>query len=66
MPDEKRLIRHLLQTYEKAGVIGRPVTNTSVVLEVRFGITLIQIIDLDEKNQILTLNVWNNYVSYLC
>lgn len=63
MPDEKRLIRHLLQVYERAGVVGRPVFNTSKVLDVRFGITLIQIIDLNERDQILTLNVWNNYVS---
>ena len=65
LSDEKRLTRHLLKTYEMAGVLGRPVYNTSSVLVVQFGISLIQIIDLDEKGQVLTLNVWNNYVSLM-
>ena len=63
MSDEKRLITHLLQNYEKVGVVGRPVYNTSDTVRVEYGLGLIQILDLDEKNQVLTTNVWCRYVS---
>jgi hypothetical protein len=46
-------------------VLGRPVFNTTTQLVVLFGVSLIQIIDLDEKGQILTVNVWNTYVRLL-
>ena len=59
---EKVLIKHLLSNYEHVGVVGRPVVNTSETINVSYGIGLIQIIDLDEKNQILTTNVWCRYV----
>ncbi|KYN41833.1 Neuronal acetylcholine receptor subunit alpha-7 [Trachymyrmex septentrionalis] len=52
---EKRLLNHLLANYN---TLERPVANESEPLEVRFGITLQQIIDVDEKNQILTTNAW--------
>ena len=60
---EKRLIKHLIKRYEETGVVGRPVHNTSVTLNVGFGIGLIQILDLNEKSQMLTTNVWCRYVS---
>jgi len=44
-------------------VFRRPVINTSETINVSYGIGLIQILDLDEKNQILTTNVWCRYVS---
>ena len=62
---EKRLIKQLLRNYEHVGVVGRPVINTWETINVSYGIGLIQIIDLDEKNQILTTNVWCRYVSTL-
>jgi len=62
MSDEKRLIRRLLRHYELVGVVGRPVFNQSQTVVVRYGLALVQIIDLDEKNQILTTNVWSRYV----
>ena len=62
MSDEKLLIKHLLDQYEKVGVIGRPVYNTSETIKVYYGLALIQILDLDEKNQVLTTNVWSRYV----
>ena len=62
MSDEKRLIRRLLQHYEHVGVVGRPVHNQSQTVLVKYGLALVQIIDLDEKNQILTTNVWSRYV----
>ncbi|XP_025160141.1 neuronal acetylcholine receptor subunit alpha-7 isoform X2 [Harpegnathos saltator] len=52
---EKRLLNHLLLNYN---TLERPVANESEPLEVKFGITLQQIIDVDEKNQILTTNAW--------
>ncbi|XP_066157964.1 neuronal acetylcholine receptor subunit alpha-7 isoform X2 [Euwallacea fornicatus] len=54
---EKKLLNMLLETYN---VLERPVANESEPLEVKFGLTLQQIIDVDEKNQILTTNAWLN------
>jgi len=65
MSDEKRLIKYLLNNYEKVGVVGRPVLNQSQTIHVNYGLALIQILDLDEKNQVLTTNVWSRYVSAL-
>ena len=63
MSDEKRLIKKLLNNYETVGVVGRPVLNQSQTIHVNYGLALIQILDLDEKNQVLTTNVWSRYVS---
>ncbi|XP_037912239.1 neuronal acetylcholine receptor subunit alpha-7 isoform X4 [Hermetia illucens] len=54
-PHEKRLLNHLLATYN---TLERPVANESEPLEVKFGLTLQQIIDVDEKNQLLITNIW--------
>nr|AFU82561.1 nicotinic acetylcholine receptor alpha6 subunit isoform XIV [Periplaneta americana] len=54
---EKKLLTQLLERYN---VLERPVANESEPLEVKFGLTLQQIIDVDEKNQILTTNAWLN------
>jgi len=64
MSGEKLLIKHLLENYETIGIVGRPVYNTSETISVQYGIGLIQILDLNEKDQILTTNVWCRYVSY--
>lgn len=64
--DEKRLIQHLLTNYDKIGVVGRPVLNQSDTIVVKYGISLIQILDLNEKDQVLTTNVWSRYVSHRC
>lgn len=68
MSDEKRLIKSLLRSYETVGVVGRPVLNHSETIKVYYGLSLIQILDLDEKNQVLQTNVWSRYVSrfYCC
>lgn len=60
---EKRLIKQLVDNYERAGKIGRPVKNTKDRVVVGYGLSLFQLLDLDEKNQILTVNVWTKYVS---
>lgn len=53
--DEQRLLYHLLRGYEKA---VRPVRNASKSIIVKLGLTLTNIFDMDEKNQVLTTNVW--------
>ena len=60
---EKILIKHLLDKYHFYGRVGRPVTNTSDRITVEFGLSLIQIMNVDEKNQVLETNVWYTYVS---
>uniref|UniRef100_A0A914W783 Uncharacterized protein n=1 Tax=Plectus sambesii TaxID=2011161 RepID=A0A914W783_9BILA len=61
--DMLRLYRKLLYDYE-ADV--RPAANHSSPLNVTFGFSLTQIIDVDERNQILTTNTWvnQNWVDY--
>ena len=54
MPDEQVLISELLSNYD---VAARPVFNASMPVVVKFNFALIQIIDMDERNQILTTNV---------
>ncbi|XP_059169119.1 neuronal acetylcholine receptor subunit alpha-10-like isoform X2 [Physella acuta] len=53
--DEQRLFYKLLEGYDPN---TRPVYNASDAVRVLIGITLTQIFDLDEKNQVLTTNVW--------
>lgn len=54
LPDEQVLITDLLTGYDPA---ARPVFNASMPVVVRFNFAFIQIIDMDERNQILTTNV---------
>ncbi|XP_050402297.1 neuronal acetylcholine receptor subunit alpha-10 isoform X2 [Patella vulgata] len=53
--DEQRLMDTILGDYNSA---SRPVYNASHTVTVKFGITLTQISDMDEVNQVLTINVW--------
>ncbi|KAI0214558.1 Acetylcholine receptor subunit alpha-L1, partial [Lamellibrachia satsuma] len=55
LSDEQRLYRRLMRHLDKA---VRPVRNSSSPVVVKLGITLTQIFDLDERNQVLTTNVW--------
>lgn len=52
---EKKLLNDLLDSYN---VLERPVGNESEALVLSFGLTLMQIIDVDEKNQLLITNLW--------
>ncbi|VDN14962.1 unnamed protein product [Dibothriocephalus latus] len=56
---ENPLINYLLKKYDDIGHIGRPVRNHSQRVSVAFGLSLFQLMDLDEKEQMLTINVWN-------
>ncbi|XP_052822185.1 acetylcholine receptor subunit alpha-type acr-16 [Octopus bimaculoides] len=53
--DEQRLLLALMADYDKA---TRPVFNASHPVNVYLGITLTQIFDVDERNQVLTTNIW--------
>lgn len=59
-PNEKKLLNKLLDTYN---TLERPVINESDPLTISFGLTLMQIIDVDEKNQQLITNIWLKLVS---
>ena len=63
MSDEKRLVKYLLENYERVGLVGRPVFNTSETVFVSYTLALIQIMDLNEKDQMLITNVWSYSVS---
>ncbi|XP_053406202.1 neuronal acetylcholine receptor subunit alpha-2-like isoform X1 [Mercenaria mercenaria] len=53
--DEQRLLDKLLTSYNPA---SRPVYNASDTVTVKFGLTLAQVSDMDEVNQVLTTIVW--------
>ncbi|XP_064647845.1 neuronal acetylcholine receptor subunit alpha-10-like isoform X5 [Lineus longissimus] len=55
--NEYRLIHDLLRNYDKR---IRPSRNATEPMNVTFGLALSQIIDVDEKNQIITTNCWLN------
>ena len=52
---ETELIRYLMEGYD---VAVRPSFNFSEPLNVSFSLSLHHIVDVDEKNQILTTNCW--------
>ncbi|XP_077418972.1 neuronal acetylcholine receptor subunit alpha-7-like [Vanacampus margaritifer] len=54
-PNELRLLQDLLRGYT---ALERPVVNENLTLNVDVGIFLSQIMDVDEKNQVLTTNIW--------
>ncbi|XP_077446502.1 neuronal acetylcholine receptor subunit alpha-7-like [Stigmatopora argus] len=54
-PHQRRLLKSLLKDYNR---MERPVGNDSQPLGVTFSLSLIQIMDVDEKNQVLTTNMW--------
>lgn len=58
--NEKRLLNDLLDDYNH---LERPVANESDPIQISFGLTLMQIIDVDEKNQMLITNIWLKLVS---
>ncbi|XP_055013416.1 cholinergic receptor, nicotinic, alpha 11 [Boleophthalmus pectinirostris] len=54
-PHQRSLLKNLLKDYNR---MERPVGNDSHPLTVVFSLSLIQIMDVDEKNQVLTSNMW--------
>ncbi|CAF1492886.1 unnamed protein product [Adineta steineri] len=55
MPDEQRLFYTIMTGYERA---VRPTKKASDTVVVKLGITLTLIMDIDERNQIMTTNIW--------
>nr|XP_033795785.1 neuronal acetylcholine receptor subunit alpha-2 isoform X1 [Geotrypetes seraphini]XP_033795786.1 neuronal acetylcholine receptor subunit alpha-2 isoform X1 [Geotrypetes seraphini] len=52
---EEHLFKDLFSDYNRW---SRPVPNTSDIVIVKFGLSIAQLIDVDEKNQMMTTNVW--------
>ncbi|CAG7723103.1 unnamed protein product [Allacma fusca] len=53
--DEERLVRDLFRGYNK---LIRPVQNMTEKVHVKFGLAFVQLINVNEKNQIMKSNVW--------
>lgn len=60
--DEERLVRDLFRGYNK---LIRPVQNMTEKVDVKFGLAFVQLINVNEKNQIMKSNVWLRLVSTL-
>ena len=65
MSYEDVLVKYVLDAYKSRSKYGRPVINYNDTLTVEFAMQLTQIVDLDEQDQVLTLNVWDQYVSMM-
>ncbi|XP_059508610.1 neuronal acetylcholine receptor subunit alpha-4-like [Stegostoma tigrinum] len=52
---EERLLKTLFTGYDK---LSRPVINSSDTVLVHFGLSIAQLVDVDEKNQMMTTKVW--------
>uniref|UniRef100_A0A3Q3ICM4 Cholinergic receptor, nicotinic, beta polypeptide 3a n=1 Tax=Monopterus albus TaxID=43700 RepID=A0A3Q3ICM4_MONAL len=52
---EDSLLRNLFRGYQKW---VRPVQHANDTITVRFGLKISQLVDVDEKNQLMTTNVW--------
>ena len=59
---EKRLIVTLLENYRQNGVEGRPVLDTTRPIDVGIGVTLVQLLWYDDRQQIISLVGWLNLV----
>ena len=56
---ENRLLNNLMENYQK---YERPVADETSPVNLNFTLSLQQIIDLDERNQLLITNLWLNYI----
>ncbi|KAJ8272148.1 hypothetical protein COCON_G00110070 [Conger conger] len=52
---EDALLRNLFRGYQKW---VRPILHANDTITVRFGLKISQLVDVDEKNQLMTTNVW--------
>ncbi|VIO97033.1 Uncharacterized protein BM_BM2680 [Brugia malayi] len=57
--DERQLFTDLLTNYN---VLERPVSNSSMPLVIKMRLFLQQIVDVDEKNQVVQINAWIRYI----
>ncbi|VDM67032.1 unnamed protein product [Strongylus vulgaris] len=58
---ERKLYEDLMRDYNN---LERPVANHSKPVTVYLKVSLQQIIDVDEKNQVVYVNAWLDYVSF--
>ena len=64
MTQEVHLLNDLVdRNHNRGKQLARPVRHVNDPVTVHFGINLVQILDFDEKNQVITFNVWKQYVS---
>ena len=62
--EEVRLINDMMsKSRHHAHHLARPIKDISKSVTVAFGLSLVQLLDFDEKNQIIVLSVWKHYVS---
>uniref|UniRef100_A0A0M3HQM7 Neur_chan_LBD domain-containing protein n=2 Tax=Ascaris TaxID=6251 RepID=A0A0M3HQM7_ASCLU len=54
-PEASRLFEHLLARYNK---LARPVRTPNEAIEIQFKLKLLQLLDVHEKDQVLTINGW--------
>ncbi|XP_073785207.1 neuronal acetylcholine receptor subunit alpha-5 isoform X1 [Danio rerio] len=52
---EDKLFKHLFSNYQKW---VRPIEDLNTTIQVKFGLAISQLVDVDEKNQLMTTNVW--------
>uniref|UniRef100_A0A8C2BUR6 Neuronal acetylcholine receptor subunit alpha-5 n=1 Tax=Cyprinus carpio TaxID=7962 RepID=A0A8C2BUR6_CYPCA len=52
---EDKLFKHLFSNYQKW---VRPVEELNGTVQVKFGLAISQLVDVNEKNQLMTTNVW--------
>ncbi|KAG9341910.1 hypothetical protein JZ751_018227 [Albula glossodonta] len=57
---EDKLFKYLFKDYQKW---VRPVEHLNGTVRVKFGLAISQLVDVDEKNQLMTTNVWMKQVS---
>ena len=63
-PDELRLRDDLLEGYHtETRPYTRPVLNNSETLNVKFGVALVDLVELDEYSRVATLYLWERHVS---
>lgn len=56
--DEERLVRDLFRDYNK---LIRPVEHTNETVQVEMGLSFVQLININEKSQVMTSNVWQQF-----
>ena len=59
----KELATVLLKDYKEKGTYGRPVLDPAVHIRINISVHLMQIINLDEQDQVLTATMESDYVS---
>nr|KAI8766129.1 neuronal acetylcholine receptor subunit beta-3 [Biomphalaria glabrata] len=59
MSFEETVVNKIIESYKQRTTLSRPVLNYNDTLQVAFAIQLTQIMSLNEQDQVLTLNIWD-------